>query len=174
MMHEKWCMRNLAWETLHEKWCARNVTWKMLCEKDSDDRKSDFFSSEPWMKSAQSLTSTSEMATATWDHLPTEVQGMIMATRMKRQWRDVHRECGRHGYKDCTSPGLHRNSVPCAVPGCKNNVRHSLLVHDYTQCAKCCNRFERDHPFMDHLSGMRGAKCNSLAFWKVLDDATIG
>ena len=69
---------------------------------------------------------------------------------------------------------LHRNSVPCAVPGCKNNVRYSLLAHDYTQCAKCCNRFERDHPFMDHLSGMRGAKCNSLAFWKVLDDATIG
>ena len=91
------------------------------------------------MKSAQSLTSTSEMATATWDHLPTEVQGMIMATRMIRQWRDMDRECGRHGYKDRTSPGLHRNSVLCAVPGCKNNVRYSLLVHDYTQCAKCCN-----------------------------------
>ena len=26
---------------------------------------------------------------------------------------------------------------------------------------------------MDHLSGMRGTKCNSLAFWKVLVDAAI-
>ena len=106
------------------------------------------------------------MATATWDHLPTEVKGMIMVTRMKSKWRDFYRKCGRNGYKDHKSPGLHRDSVPCAVPGCKNNVRYSLLANGYSQCAKCCSRYERGHPYMDHLSGMRGVKCNSIDFWE--------
>ena len=106
-----------------------------------------------------------------WNDLPVEIIDKIMETRMSLMWRDVHRKMGRHGYKSI--PGEHRNYLPCIVPGCKGNVRFSLQAHDFKQCARCCNKhsyrrsYKRDRlGLLDRLSGMRGAKCQSIVFWK--------
>jgi hypothetical protein len=102
-----------------------------------------------------------------WDALPSDLKGKIMMHRVQTMWRDEYRKCGRSGYRQPL--GLHnKKSVRCAVPGCKNNVRYSLLAHGYSQCVTCCPREQRvdvDLVGSNRLSLMRAAKCQALQFW---------
>jgi hypothetical protein len=100
-----------------------------------------------------------------WDDLPSDLKGKIMMHRVNMMWRDEYRKCGRSGYNQ--PPGINEYSVRCAVPGCKNNVRFSLLAHGYSQCAKCCPHEQRVDVDVgsNRLSGMSAAKCTAFEFW---------